>query len=459
MATTGADGRFTVRMKPGTYSVQVEAFGYTTSTSNVEVTSETFTTVDTALTPGPRGNISGTVTLDKSGEGIPGVTVSVLGTPVVFEATTGNDGTYTIRNVPVGTYSLTASHPRFVAPPKTDVTVTDGGTAQADFSFGAPPRSVALVGSYVTEFRDKVFAPRGIETVIYSWNELMEAAQHSTVVLGYGSTSNYNSERFQAFLDAADANGTGVIFTHHAFGTGTGIWQLSRHTGQPESTGQNSGGSGSAESFYTVTVDHPIFAGYGPGDRIVLDKSTQAKWIGWFNNYAGDGRQTIATIGRSGDSIGGGGIGVDQRATNRHVLLASHGVSVTRGPADWTPEATQLFLNAVNWASPPPEDDQPYFAVHNLRVEPDVVKAGTAVTVRAEVKNVGSADGSYDAVLRVNGQSDQTSSVALARGQSATMEWTVNRANLGSYAVEVEHLRDTFRVRAPIVDLTVLSAS
>ncbi len=456
--TTGADGRYTVRVEPGTYTVRTSAFGYRDATTeNVPVAADTFTTVDTALVRGPRGTISGVVSFDQSGEGIPGVTVEVRGTPVRIAAATGTDGRYTIADVPVGTYTVAASHPRFTAPPGVEVTVTEGGTAPADYVFGAPPRTVALVGRYMDKFRDEVFAPRGIETVIYSWSELEQAAQHTTIVLGYGLSSEYDAARFQAFLDATDASGAGVIFTHHAFGSATGLDQLSRLTGQPESTGQNSGGSSSTESYYDITTAHPIFAGYSVGDRILLDNSTQAKWIGWFDNYAGDGRQTLATIGRNGDSVGGGGIGVDQRANNRHVLLASHGVTVTRGPDDWTPEATQLFLNALTWASPPPQQDQPYFALHDLRVGPDVVKVNQPVTVSAAVKNVGGSAGDYEAALLVNGAVAETTTVTLGQGESTALRWTLSRPDLGGYEVRLEYLTGGFRVRAPIVDLTALT--
>ena len=458
--STDADGRYVARLEPGTYSLEISAFGYdSTTVENITVSANSFTKVDVVLTPGPRGAIAGTVTLEETGAGIPGVTVSLRGTPRPFTTTTGSDGKYTIPNIPVGSYEVVASHPRFVAPDSRTVEVTDAGTATADFGFGPPPRSVAVVGVYADKFVDEVFAPRGIEAVEYDWDELLEAAEHPTVILGYGYSSDYDPDLFQQFLDVTDANGTGVIFTHHAFGTLTGISALSRHTGQPESTGQNSSGTGSAESFYTITAEHPIFDGLTVGDRIVLDNSTQAKWIGWFDGYSGDGRQTIATIGRSGDSVGGGGIGVDQRANNRHVLLASHGVSATRGPADWTPEATQLFLNAIAWASPPPAGPQAYFALHDLRVEPDLVKSGEPVTIQAEVKNVGGAEGNYQPALRVGSESVPAAAVTLAPGESATLSWTVSRTELGSYQVELEYLRGAFRVRAPIVDLTATTVA
>ena len=463
-AVTGADGTFTSRLEPGTYTVTADAFGYAGGTvSDVVVVEGSFATADIALTSLPNGQVSGKATLDASGSGIPGVTVRVLGVPTEMSAVTGTDGTYTIKGVPEGTYEIAASHPTFRAPGPVEVTVTAGQSATADFAFGVPAQSVAIVDSSASraaQYRDIVFAPRGVETAIYDWDNLDDAAQHKTVVLGYGTmSSDYDQAQFQAFLNATDANGTGVIFTDHAFGSGNGIKQLSAHTGQPASVGSNSSGSNSAESYYEVTAEHPILAGYAVGDRVVIDNSTQAKWVAWFDGYEGEGRQTIGSLGRTADGLLGGGIGVDQRPTNRHVLLSTHGVSATRGPADWTPEATDLFLNAIGWASPPPAPDQPYYALHDLRVSPGVVKASENVTVSVQVKNIGTAAGTYDAVLRVGGEVEATTPVQLAAGQSKTVTWTVDPDQLGTFQVQVGQLTGSFRVRAPRVDLAALTVN
>lgn len=457
--TSGADGRFSVRVTPGSYSVSASLFGYVPASVQVEVTEGGFTAADLRLTPVPSGSITGTAVLDESGHGIPGVTVTVLDVPVELTAQTGTDGTYTIDGVPEGTYRVAASSPRFAAPPPVEVTVTAGEAVTADFAFRPPPETVAVVDSSATraqQYADVVFTPRGIGTAIYNWTQLAQAAQHKTVVLGYGLSTNYNLAAFQAFLAATDANGTGVIFTDHAFGTHSGIRQLSLATGQPASVGSSSsgGGTASAESYYEVTAEHPMLAGYQVGDRIVIDNSTQAKWVAWFNGYGGEGRQTIGSLGRTVDGILGGGIGVDQRANNRHVLLSTHGVSATRGPADWTAQATQLFMNAIAWASPPPLPNQPYFALHDLRVEPGVVRVDEPVTISAGIKNVGGSTGSYNVVLQVRGQPVRTTPVELTAGQATRVQWSLSYGQLGSYDVRVEHLSGSFRVRAPIVSLS-----
>jgi plastocyanin len=56
-----------------------------------------------------------------------------------YFATTAEDGQFEIRNLPAGTYELEAWHERMGTRTAT-VTVEDGGTATADFSF-APPQS------------------------------------------------------------------------------------------------------------------------------------------------------------------------------------------------------------------------------------------------------------------------------------------------------------------------------
>ena len=457
--TTGADGSFTSRLEPGDYTVTVEAFGFGKTTVNATVAPGSFAAVDIVLTPAPYGRVTGVAKLDGSGAGIPGVTVKVVGVPADLSAVSGANGTYTINGVPAGTYRVAASYPAFRAPGEVEVTVGAGEAATADFTFGPPARKVAIVDSSearANQYRDVVFAPRGVETAYYNWNELDKAAQHATVVLGYGTlTSNYDPVRFQAFLDATDANGTGVIFTDHANTTGNGIRQLSKHTGQPVSTGYNSAGGTSAVSYYEVTAAHPIFAGYAVGDRIPLDDSTRAKWVAWFDGYSGEGRQTIAGLGRTVEGVMGGGIGVDQRAKNRHVLLSLHGVSATRGPGDWTTQATDLFLRAIDWASPAPDPNQPYYALHDLKVSPGLVKASENVTVTVQVKNVGSSAGTYNAVLKVGGAAHTTTPVQLAAGQSKPVTWTVDPDRLGTFTVEVGHLTGSFRVRAPRVDLSV----
>ena len=76
------------------------------------------------------GSVSGNVTEAKTGEVLPGVNVVIEG--INLGASTDLDGNFTIANVPVGSYTITALFIGFTSSSKS-VEVTDGGTATVDF--------------------------------------------------------------------------------------------------------------------------------------------------------------------------------------------------------------------------------------------------------------------------------------------------------------------------------------
>ena len=79
------------------------------------------------------GSISGTVT--DGSISIDGATVSIDDTGLSM--TTGTDGSYLIEDVPVGTYSVTASATGFESGTANDVDVTDDGNTVVDFALSA----------------------------------------------------------------------------------------------------------------------------------------------------------------------------------------------------------------------------------------------------------------------------------------------------------------------------------
>ncbi|MFC4016289.1 hypothetical protein ACFOY2_54425 [Nonomuraea purpurea] len=66
--------------------------------------------------------------------------------------------------------------------------------------------------------------------------------------------------------------------------------------------------------------------------------------------------------------------------------------------------------------------------------------------MRASVKNVGEKDGSYEAVLRVNGAEEQRRSGPLRAGRSAWVSFDLRRRPPGSYAVVLGPLTGRFTV-------------
>ena len=78
--------------------------------------------------------------------------------------------------------------------------------------------------------------------------------------------------------------------------------------------------------------------------------STEHSSHAWFADYGGDGVTAVADVLVDGDTLGQG-IAVDDRETNRHVLLSLHGTSNFVGPGNWTDDTQQVMVNALEYAS------------------------------------------------------------------------------------------------------------
>ncbi|MDX3854851.1 S8 family serine peptidase [Streptomyces sp. AK02-01A] len=106
---TDKDGRFEIRLAAGNQELRFSRFGYQPGTVRTRVITDRYTDVRPRLTPTPRGKITGRVTYGPTGTTVPGATVSVLDVPDTLVATTDRDGRYTIRDVPEGSYQVSAS--------------------------------------------------------------------------------------------------------------------------------------------------------------------------------------------------------------------------------------------------------------------------------------------------------------------------------------------------------------
>jgi subtilisin family serine protease len=451
--TTDANGTFSTRLEPGAYELVVSAFGFADATvSDVVVEENSFTPVAVPLQNVPSGQLTGTVVFAESGHAVPGATISVLDVPRSISAATGADGRYTMPLVPAGTYSVEVSHPSFTAPAPSQVTVTAGTATTVNFTLTRRPPSVAIVSSpesYAQEYVDHVFTPAGVPATAYSYSELEQAARHPVVLIGYNTSGgSYNQARFQAMLDATDASGAGVLFLDYPTGTLNGLSQLSRHTGQPGETWSTAGWIDGEDLRYQVTEEHPIFGDRKAGDHVMLApvESDLPKWAAWFAGYEGDGRRIIGALDRNSGVVGGG-VAIDQRAGNRHVLLSMHGAD----PTAWTADAKEIFHNAIEWVAPEPPVNAPHFTPYELTVSQDAVQVGEPVSVAVRVKNVGSSAGTYHAELKVGGSTFAVTPVTLAAGASTTVSWTITPDAVGTYLISVEHLATSFRVRTPVV--------
>jgi hypothetical protein len=79
-----------------------------------------------------------------------------------------------------------------------------------------------------------------------------------------------------------------------------------------------------------------------------------------------------------------------------------------------------------------------------------VTKTGEVVTISANVVNDGGQEGTYDVVLKLNGQTVDTKTVTIGAGQSKLVIFTRSGLDYGEYDVDVAGLADEFTVSRTI---------
>ncbi|MGW3246238.1 S8 family serine peptidase [Streptomyces sp. NPDC001070] len=138
--TTGADGRFELRLAAGTHALRLTRFGYAAQETTARVRADRYTDLSLRLTPTRRGVITGRVTYGPTGSTVPGATVAVLDVPDPLKATTDHNGRYTIRDVPVGEYEVSAAAPGISRSKPVRVSVHGSGPAgRAALQLPRPP--------------------------------------------------------------------------------------------------------------------------------------------------------------------------------------------------------------------------------------------------------------------------------------------------------------------------------
>ena len=113
--------------------------------------------------------------------------------------------------------------------------------------------------------------------------------------------------------------------------------------------------------------------------------------------------------------------------------------------------ATAIATGATgSRASPtPPRPLSPaQISLQYLSVNPQQATAGQPVTVTTNVVNTGDEAGSYNVVLKINGQVEQTRTVSVGPQGTQPVKFTVTRAQPGTYTVNIDDQRRSFIVTA-----------
>ena len=92
----------------------------------------------------------------------------------------------------------------------------------------------------------------------------------------------------------------------------------------------------------------------------------------------------------------------------------------------------------------------PNFKITNLMVNPSEVKIGEKVSIIADVKNIGDAEGTYNAKIRINGATICSEEVTLSPEETKSVKCYYTPQSEGNYEVEADGLRRDFNVIRPI---------
>ncbi|ERG88689.1 MAG: subtilisin-like serine protease, partial [halophilic archaeon J07HX5] len=348
--TTNQDGSYSITAPAGTYTVNVDAFGYESDTATVEIPDdETVVTQDFELAERlDVSPIDDQPTAISSGDSIT-VTVDVANGETLTVQNTAN---YTgdLGLVVDGTeYSLGETIDLGDFTGKLDITVTttkgDSGTIALDHMFTGDSAFLTLTTGPTTVYDElgKVAVVDDTEGYRQEWVDVLskQLPDSYSVEQVSSDTALSNTEAYdtyfihglddankQAFINATD--GVGTIYTSQNLGPVT-LDQRSGVLGDPGSVTQ-----GTDMATYTIETDHPIFDGVGgPGDTVTIHA-----------DHFGDGASftdTDATVIASATD-GNNAAAVDD--SRQDVLLTSFGFGWVE-PGEHTSDGLTILTNAI----------------------------------------------------------------------------------------------------------------
>ncbi len=431
--TTDADGSYTLSHRPGTYTLEVFAYGYGREQAEVEIDPEVPATADFTLTPVGQGTLAGTVTdagTDTGGTALSGVTVSLPETGL-DPVTTGDDGAFTFGEVSSGTYQLTAEYDGY-APQTVEVTVTDGEPTGVDVTLER--YDLAVVADYEGEVTDLLSAQGWlVESVSFAEIDGSVEAYTALVLAGTGDDrADADPERMQRIVADADAAGTSIVALDQ--------WALSY--GSVDTLLEATGDPGTVETEYYSSgriwledvQPHPITDGVDEERVQLLDSGSH---FGWLEGYSG---LSLATLGSDAEGYHGAGIGLERRSLEHaHILLPSHAPTPWDGPSStWEPAMSTLLVDAVEHAI-----DGEYGAVAGavtdesgdpVEAEVSVVDGPEAVTATGDGYELLLDPGEYTLRVSAIGYVTEEHDVTVVAGETVDLDAELADSGLGTLA-------------------------
>jgi len=396
-------GYYSMFLAPGVYTLTAIAYGYESQNITVHVDRGNWLELNFSLNPLPMGYIQGTVFEVESNETISNATITVIGTPIE-PVKSDVEGHYKIK-LPVGLYDVDAWAWGYRPSIEHGINVSEDKTVNVNFWL-KPTVKVAVIGDFKGQVTNLLM--RNISAREIDWENAILSIQEYDVVI-INAPSDPGRQAFLNLINAADEAGVSLIFTNTWPGPicPFGISLLQKYTGDPKGSYHPPIGD---DSYYEVKIDHPIFDGWGVGEKIHI---INGGWKGyaWFYEYSGI---TIADIGTNKTGLVGSGVAYSVRRNgNVHLLLA--GLSQcgdTNIQNAWTENAKKIFIRAVLWAS------KPKSFLPKLGIDPHIAVGGSYVHVQGSgfapkrdvnitlngtlvLKVSSDFNGSFDAFLRI----------------------------------------------------------
>ncbi|MEM2567729.1 MAG: S8 family serine peptidase, partial [Candidatus Bathyarchaeia archaeon] len=242
-----------------------------------------------------------------------------------------------------------------------------------------PPLRVAVLGDFNSQLTN-LLKSYAITAEERSWDVIGDISTYNVVIVN--RPDDPGRDVFLAFLNVADRNRVGLIFTSSWPGGNApyGISLLQWYVGDP--MGQEST-YGFGPVYYRVLTSHPILEGWNVSEAVYIITGGDGDFS-WFWGYSG---VTIANIGAEAIGVRGAGIAYKIKETgNKHVLLAGLAPQHWTNVPHWTKSAGIILLRSVVWAGKPYARN---VAVTNVEISSHRAAVGESVNVTVEVGNLG----------------------------------------------------------------------
>jgi len=94
----------------------------------------------------------------------------------------------------------------------------------------------------------------------------------------------------------------------------------------------------------------------------------------------------------------------------------------------------------------PPQQTPPYMTIQYLSINPIQASIGQPVTIVTNIVNTGDETGGYTAVLKINGEIEQSRTFNVGPKATQPVKFTVTRTQPGTYAVDIGNQKANFTI-------------